>query len=281
MSTQRPSKIFLISLIAGFMACGAASAAGAATGKSAKSLKVGETFKDCDLCPEMVVIPGGKFKMGSNWKKAKKNQKPVHAVTIKGPLAVSKFEITFDEWEACLADGVCKRDPDDHKWGRGRRPIVNISWSDTQEYTAWLSKKTGRKYRLLSEAEWEYAARAGTTTGYWWGNKLKKKYANCRKCGTPWSGKKSAPVGSFKPNPWGIYDMHANIWEWVQDCWTNDHKGAPSDGSARTDGNCERKSVRGGSWYYYSQVAKSPSRDSHPIHLWSYNIGIRLAVSLY
>ncbi len=256
------------------------SAFGAQT-KPSSSMKVGESFKDCPRCPEMVVIPGGEFIMGSTNKKSKKNQKPAHPVTIRGPLAVSKYEITFDEWEACLEDSACKRQPDDHKWGRGRRPVVNISWDDTQEFTAWLSKKTGRTYRLLSEAEWEYAARAGATTGYWWGAKLKKNYANCRKCGTKWSGKMSAPVGSFKPNQWGIYDMHANIWEWVQDCWTNDHQGAPKDGSARTDGNCGRKSVRGGSWYYYPQVAKSPSRDSHPTNLWSYNIGIRLGTALY
>ena len=253
----------------------------AAGSKSKPAPKVGESFRDCAKCPEMVVIPGGEFLMGSKYKKGKKNQKPAHKVTIRGPLAVSKYEVTFDEWEACLAAGACTRIPDDHKWGRGRRPVVNISWDDTQDFTAWLSKITGRSYRLLSEAEWEYAARAGSTTGYWWGSKLKKKYANCRKCGTEWSGRMSAPVGSFKPNPWGIYDMHANIWEWVQDCWTDNHKGAPKDGSARTDGNCERKSVRGGSWYYYPQVAKSPSRDSHPANLFSYNIGIRLGVSLY
>jgi len=133
----------------------------------------------------------------------------------------------------------------------------------------------------LSEAEWEYAARAGSTTGYWWGDKLRKKHANCRKCGTKWSGKMSAPVGSFKPNPWGIYDMHANIWEWTTDCWNQDHALAPKDQTPRTDGNCDRRSVRGGSWYYFPQIAKSPSRDSHPQHLWSYNIGIRLGLPLY
>ncbi len=241
--------------------------------------QVGDVFKDCDNCPEMVVIPAGSYTMGDA--KGKKNQKPAHKVTIKGPLAVGRYEVTWDEFEACLADGACKRDPDDHKWGRGNRPVVNVSWNDTMDFVAFIAKKTGRPYRLLSEAEWEYAARAGSTTGYWWGNKLKKKYANCRKCGTKWSGKKSAPVGSFKPNKWGIYDMHANIWEWVSDCWNKTHAGAPADGSPRTDGDCGRRSVRGGSWYYFPQLAKSPSRDSHPQQLWSYNIGIRMALPLY
>ena len=245
----------------------------------AASAKVGETFKDCKKCPKMVVIPGGKFLMGDD--KGKKNQRPAHEVTIKGPLAISIYEVTWIEWQACKKAGACKRDLDSHKWGKGKRPVINMSWNETQDYTKWLAKKTGRPYRLLSEAEWEYAARAGSTTAYWWGDKLKKKYANCRKCGTKWSGKKSAPVGSFKPNQWGIYDMHANIWEWTLDCHNKTHAFAPKNQTPRTDGNCDRRTVRGGSWYYFPQIAKSVSRDSHPQHLWSYNIGIRLGLPLY
>ena len=245
----------------------------------AAEFKVGETFQDCETCPKMIVIPGGKYTMGDD--KGKKNQRPARQVTIKGPLAISIYEVTWDEYSVCLEEGACKREPDAHKWGKGKRPAINMSFDEAVTFTKWLAKKTGRPYRLLSETEWEYAARAGTSTGYWWGDKLKKKYANCRKCGTKWSGKKTAPVGSFKPNPWGIYDMHANIWEWTSDCWNKTHAFGPKDQSPRTDGNCDRRSVRGGSWYYFPQLAKSVSRDSHPRHLWSYNIGIRLGISLY
>ena len=274
-----PRHRFSTTTVIGFLALALVLLTGAASPVMADTRKTGEIFKDCDTCPKMIVIPGGKFLMGDE--KGKKSQRPAHEVTIKGPLAVSIYEVPWDEWEACRDGGGCPRDPDSHKWGRGKRPVINMSWTEAQGYVKWLAKKTGRPYRMLSEAEWEYAARAGTTTHYWWGDKLKKKYANCRKCGSKWSGKKSAPVGSFKPNPWGIYDMHANIWEWTSDCWNKTHAFAPTDQTPRTDGNCDRRTVRGGSWYYFPQLARSVSRDSHPQHLWSYNVGIRLGLPLY
>ena len=236
-------------------------------------LKTGDIIQDCAVCPEMVVVPAGKFVMGAV--KGKKRAKPAHDVTIAKSFAISKYEITWDEWEACMADGGCTREPDDHKWGKGKQPVINISWKHANNYVKWLSKMTGNTYRLATEAEWEYAARAGTSTNYWWGDKLKKKYANCRKCGTEWSGKQSAPVGSFPPNQWGIHDMHGNIWEWTADCWNPNHEGAPTDGSVRSEGDCAKRVVRSGSWYYYPKLAHSQSRDKFAADLFSYNIGIR------
>ena len=240
---------------------------------SAAEMNAGDVLQDCDVCPEMVVVPAGKYTMGVV--KGKKREKPAHEVTIAKSFAISKYEVTWDEWEACMAAGGCKREPDDHKWGRGNMPIINISWEHANNYVKWLSEKTGHTYRLATEAEWEYAARAGTTTNYWWGDKLKKKYANCRKCGTKWSGKQSAPVGSFPPNPWGIHDMHGNIWEWTADCWNPNHEGAPSDASVRSEGDCTKRVVRSGSWYYYPKLSHSQSRDKFAADLFSYNIGIR------
>lgn len=146
------------------------------------------TFKDCDVCPEMVVVPAGEFIMGTDG--GDKREAPAHKVTLKKSYALSETEITFDHWEACRIDGGCKRDPDDHKWGKKGMPVINIDFQDAQDYTAWLSKKTGATYRLPNEAEWEYAAKAGTTTKYWWGDEIGEGNANCRKCGTQWSGKR-------------------------------------------------------------------------------------------
>ncbi|MBT4939841.1 MAG: SUMF1/EgtB/PvdO family nonheme iron enzyme, partial [Rhodospirillaceae bacterium] len=175
----------------------------------AETLKPGDVIRDCPLCPEMVVIPAGSFQMGST--KGKKRELPLTKITIKKPLAVSRYEITFKEWDACHADGGCTKRPFDRDWGRGQRPVMNVLHTDIAEYMAWLSKKSGHTYRLPSEAEWEYAARAGSATEFSWGDQMLSGAANCRGCGTEWSGIKSAPVGQFKPNAWGLYDMHGNV----------------------------------------------------------------------
>ena len=164
------------------------------------------------------------------------------------PFAVSKFEVTFDEWDACFELGGClvnAADQPSHAalpgpWGRGKRPVINVSWGDAQEYVAWLSKETGKSYRLLTEAEWEYAARAGSTTNYSWGDDIRKEgkvMANCNGCGSEWDNQKTAPVGSFAANAFGLHDMHGNVWELVEDCWSENYDGAPVDGSARTTCN--------------------------------------------
>jgi formylglycine-generating enzyme required for sulfatase activity len=204
-------------------------------------------FRDCPECPEMVVIPPGEFFMGSNDGGA--SEKPLHKVTIEKAFAVGKFEVTFAEWDACAAAAGCARSPEDQRWGRGRRPVINVSWDEaTNEYLPWLSRTTGKTYRLLTEAEWEFVARSAARTDYSWGNDIGKRRANCSGCSSEWDAKQTAPVGSFEPNGFGLYDVHGNVWEWVQDCYTNTYAGAPSDGRAVPDVPSCPRVRRGGSW---------------------------------
>jgi formylglycine-generating enzyme required for sulfatase activity len=184
-------------------------------------------------------------------------------VTIAYGLAVAKYDITFAEWDACVAAGGCKGyRPDDAGWGRDDRPVVNVSWDDAQSYLQWLSDKTGRQYRLLSESEWEYAARAGTTTAYYWGDSVGRGHANCTGCGNPSDGKQTTPVGSFAPNPFGLYDMSGNVLQWVTDCFFYLYDG-PTDGSVRPGSGCRGKVLRGGSWYRVPPTARSASRRAY------------------
>ena len=173
-------------------------------------------------------------------------------MTIAKPFAVGVYEITLAEWVSCQREGRCKRNPNRYSMGDGSdHPVENIRWSDAQTYVAWLSSKTGKRYRLLSESEWEYVARAGTTTRYWWGDSLGRGQASCYHCGGRWSvGDLTAPVGSFSPNPFGLFDVHGNVPEWVEDCWHRSYAGAPVDGSAWTSGgDCRFRIVRGGSYF--------------------------------
>ncbi len=215
---------------------------------------VGDSLRDSLLSggrgPELAVIPAGRFRMGcDSGVECHDDELPVHSVTIPAPLAAAKYEVTFSEWDACVESGGCRHVPDDRGWGRGNRPVVNVSWEDTQEYVAWLSAESGFEYRLLSESEWEYAARAGTSTAYSWGNEIGRNRANCDGCGSPWDNDRTAPVGSFGANPFGLHDMHGNVWEWVEDCSKAraSYVGAPSDGSAWRRGDCSYRVLRGGS----------------------------------
>ena len=235
--------------------------------------KPGDYFWDCEGCPEMVVVPAGNFVMGADDRFAA--EKPPHRVTIAKPFAISRFEVTFDQWQACREAGGCEKDPDDHKWGKGIRPVINISWFEAVAYTEWLSRKTGFTYRLPTEAEWEYAARGGTDTEYWWGDDPGLNNANCRNCG-PEITHETFPVGTFKANPFGLYDVHGNVWEWVQDCWNPNHLGAPNDGSARLAGNCMFRVTRSGSWYYANTNVRAAYRSKYPAKAFSYGIGIRV-----
>ena len=184
----------------------------------------------------MVVVPAGSFMMGSSERELGRDsdEGPQHKVTIAEPFAVGKYEVTFDEWEACVASGGCDSyKPKDQGWGRGPRPVINVSWNDAIAYVEWLSAKVGKPYRLPSEAEWEYAARAGTTTRYWWGDEITIENANYgRNVG------KTTDVGSYPPNRWGLYDMQGNVWEWTEDCYHDSYKVAPEDGSAWMNGDC-------------------------------------------
>ena len=178
-----------------------------------------------------------------------KDEGPRHRVTIGRPFAVGRYEVTFAEWDACRRAGGCSHDPGDEGWGRGNRPAIHVSWKDAKQYVGWVSEKTGRTYRLLSESEWEYAARAGTDSPYYWGTEVGEGRANCGWCGGRWGGAQTAPVGSLPPNGFGLFDMSGNVWEWVEDCGHPDYTGAPSNGSAwLKPGDCRLRMLRGGSW---------------------------------
>ena len=210
----------------------------------------GQTFSDCASCPEMVVIPSGSFRMGClNDSGCDSDQFPVHRVTISRPFALGRYEVTFAQWDACVAAGGCgDHKPSDEGWGRGDRPVINVDWVDARSYASWLWSQTGHGYRLPSESEWEYATRAGTATRYSWGDEIGVNRANCDGCGSRWDRSRTAPVGSFRANPWGLYDVHGNVWEWTQDCWNFSYDGAPTDGTAWDTGHCSGRVWRGGSW---------------------------------
>ena len=200
------------------------------------------------LAGEMVSIPGGSFRMGDLSGEGYDREKPVHEVTVPA-FKMGKYEVTFAQWDACVADGGCGGYSPDDIWGdRGDRPVMNVSWDDAQLFIDWLNDKTGGNFRLPTEAEWEYAARAGTTTKYSWGDDIGHNRANCAdfECGD--SFEFLAPVGSFPANAWGLHDMHGNVWEWVQDCWNDSYDGAPTDGSAWTSGDCDGRTSRGNAW---------------------------------
>lgn len=256
----------------------AAAVALAAGAWAATAHKGGEVFRDCEACPEMVVIPAGSFVMGRDGRH--EYEAPAHTVTIAKPFAIGRFEVTFNEWEACVKESGCAAVPDDHKWGRGRRPAINVTWDEARGFASWLSRKTGKRYRLPSEAEWEWAASAGTRTEYWWGDEVGKDLANCRDCGSQWSKKGTGPVGSFQPNPFGLFDTAGNVWEWTADCWNPSHAGAPADGSARLDGDCNSRVMRSGSWYYIAKNISSTWRFKNLAAGKSYGIGLRVARDL-
>jgi formylglycine-generating enzyme required for sulfatase activity len=229
-------------------------------------LKPGEVFRDRLKSgsdgPEMVVIPMGKFRMGDIQGVGGKDEQPVYEVNITRPFAVGRYEITFDQYDE-FARATGGKLPDDEGWDRGRQPVIHVSWNDAVAYAAWLSRQTDTRYRLPTEAEWEYAARGGTDTVYWWGNEVQQGLANCIGCGSRWDGKQAAPVGSFKPNPFGLYDTSGNVWEWVQDCRHENYQGAPVDGSAweeKDGGDCGVRGIRGGMWLRAHDIVRSSSR---------------------
>ena len=247
---------------------------------AASELDPGDTFRDCDRCPELVVVPAGSFMMGLPESQASflEWELPRHRVTIGSRFAVGVYEVTFAEWDTCALAGGCGGYwPADEGWGRGSRPVANVSWEDTQAYLAWFSAETGEHYRLLSEAEWEYVARAHTETARYWGESeaAQCRYANAYdqttaeeldtglepvSCSDGYSG--TAPVGSFEPNAFGLYDVLGNVKEWTGDCWNNSYSGAPADGSAWRVGDCSERMVRGGSWLSVPQFVHSARRGS-------------------
>jgi Sulfatase-modifying factor enzyme 1/TIR domain len=200
------------------------------------ALKPGRPFRECaasspaqDYCPDMIVLPAGSFQMGSPSSEDESLERPQHKVTIAKPFAVSKYEVTFDEWDACATYGDCTKDTSDGGMGRGQQPVINVTWDEAQIYVKWLSKITGKSYRLLSEAEYEYAARGGTETTYPWGN-----------------------------DGFGLYDMVGNVQQWTQDCVHENYNGAPTDGSAwLIGGRCDGRMMRSGSWHQDPDTVRS------------------------
>ncbi|WP_423748789.1 formylglycine-generating enzyme family protein [Cupriavidus necator] len=174
-------------------------------------------------------------------------EKPPHHVTIGQPFAIGRYEVTVEQWNACADAGGCQRIPTVAESPKNA-PVRDVSWDDAQQYVAWLSKTTGKSYRLPTEAEWEYAARGGTASAYWWGDQMRKGNANCKDCGEPWNQDAPATVGSFAANPYGLYDVNGSVWEWVADCWHSSYKGAPVDGRAWNENACGTRVIRGGSW---------------------------------
>jgi formylglycine-generating enzyme required for sulfatase activity len=249
-----------------------------------RALKPGDTFTECAKdCPTMVVVKAGEVKMGSPSTETGRsaNEGPQHDVKIAKAFAVSKYELTFNDWDACVAVGGCPQ-VSDNGWGHGTQPAINVIWSDAQQYVAWLSLMTGKTYRLLTEAEWEYAARADTKTAYYWGPDLGTGNANCNGCGSRWEGKQPSPAGSFPPNGFGLYDMTGNVWQWVQDCYMPNYIDAPSDGSAWIGADCRYRVVRGGSWVglTLSALPRSAYRDWRPPDSPSFGLGIRVGRTL-
>ncbi len=271
------------------------------------SHKPGETFKDCLDCPEMVVIPEGHFIMGSSLREfgSFKNEGPQHRVAIGYPLAVGKYEITVSEFARFatetghLSNSGCYYFTGKW-WDLGRYnwkdpgfsqttsdPVVCVTWTEANAYAAWLSKKTRKRYRLLSEAEWEYVARSGTMSSRPWGSKLSRDNANygAEGCCQPHSegtdrSEYTAPVGSFAPNKFGLYDMMGNVWEWVDDCWHANYDEAPSDGSSWQKQHCAKHVIRGGSWYSPPERVRSAVRYKFGTNINRTKVGFRIARTL-
>jgi formylglycine-generating enzyme required for sulfatase activity len=250
-----------------------------------RALKPLASFRECAKdCPEMIVVPAGSLRMGSPAAEKGRDvdEGPEHRVVFANPIAVSKFQVTFADWDACVSAGGCQKEgrADDAGWGRGPRPVIFVSWDDAQGYVAWLSRMTGKSYRLLSEAEWEYVTRAGSTTAFFWGEEFGKNKANCNGCGGQWDNLQTSPAGSFKPNAFDLHDTVGNVWQWVQDCYHDNYSGAPADGSAWTSGGCSLRVVRGGSWGSNPQDLRSANRGRDPADARDNDVGFRVGRTL-
>jgi formylglycine-generating enzyme required for sulfatase activity/serine/threonine protein kinase len=247
----------------------------------------GQVFRDCSDCPDLVVIPPGTFTMGSpgNERQRRASEGPQREVTIRS-FALGVHPLTFAQFDACVDDGGCSNRPYDRNWGRGNRPLINVTWHDAQEYVAWLSATTGEDYRLPSEAEWEYAARAGTTTRFNTGDCITREQAaynglrQPRGCIRDSLSNRPDFSGTYPPNAWGLYDMHGNVADWVADCWNDNYRGAPTDGSAWLEGQCSHGIQRGGNWYQSGELLRSASRVSSSRDYSNFYLGFRVARSL-
>jgi formylglycine-generating enzyme required for sulfatase activity/class 3 adenylate cyclase len=267
-----------------------------------QALKPKDTFKECTHCPQMIVLPAGRFTMGSPTEEPgrKADEGPQHDVAIASPFAVGTFGVTRDEFAAFVTDtgyetgskciiwlGPSGSEKEGFSWRNpgfgqtGSHPVVCVSWSDAQSYVNWLNKKTAKHYHLLSESEWEYAARAGSTTTYYWGDEIGKNNASCSGCGSQWDNNGTAPVGSFKANAFGLYDMAGNVWAWTEDCHHDGYTGAPADGSPWTSGDCSLRGLRGGSWNWNPVGLRSAKRLGLDAGRRAYDLGFRVGRTLH
>lgn len=254
-------------------------------------------IRDCRDCPEMVVIPNGAFEMGDTSGHWRVQWQPAHWVKIIYPFAVGRYEVTFAQWDACVEDGGCRAIENDEGWGRDRRPVIHVTWHDAQDYVTWLSERTGATYRLPSEAEWEYIARAGDDRFFTHGDENAYaslcRYANHGDRHTDFTSvpnalcedgypNATAPVGSFRPNGFGLYDVMGNVWEWVADCWSETYEGAPDDGSAWTseDLDCTNRNMRGGSWRNRARAQSVKMRNYDSADAEYFNLGFRVVRAL-
>ncbi len=265
----------------------------------------GTAFRDCPGCPEMVALPPGRFMMGTAAAAARRErlldrvgamEQPQHAVTVQGNLAIGKFDVTREEFahfvtatgyagaNGCYLWTVGDYAFDARKSWRDpgfaqteRDPVVCVNMQDVDAFIAWMVQTTGKSYRLPTEAEWEYAARAGTKTLRWWGNPIGSGNADCGGCGSRWDAKSTAPAGSFAANPFGLYDVLGNAWQWTADCWNNSYDHAPNDASVRVvSGQCGGRVLRGGSWVEVPRLVRAARRLRHPIPRRQNNVGFRV-----
>ncbi|WP_407673118.1 formylglycine-generating enzyme family protein [Paraburkholderia sediminicola] len=255
----------------------AAPAAQAATQKPATHPPSAGESRDCATCPIVIALPAGSFSMGSSTDDP--SEKPVHHVTIGAPFAIGKYEVTVEQWNVCAAANACQKLTPESNTNKAA-PARDLSWDDAQQYVKWLSKTTGKPYRLPTEAEWEYADRGGTSTAYWWGDQMRKGNANCKDCGDPWHKEGPETVGSFAPNPVGLYDMNGSVWEWVADCWHNSYQGAPADGHAWESPSCDMRVIRGGSWREGGGYMLSATRFKYSASVRQSQDGFRVAKDL-
>jgi formylglycine-generating enzyme required for sulfatase activity len=221
--------------------------------------------------PEMNMLRGGAFMMGSN---EDSSEKPVHQVTIK-PFAIGRYPVSVREWNECAAAKACAF----VAMGKDDAPVTNVSWSDAKQFVGWLAGATRKPYRLPTEAEWEYAARGGTQTRYWWGDELLPGVANCKGCVDVAAVEQPAKIGSFKPNPFGLYDMGGAVDQWVEDCWHKNYGGAPTDGSAWVEAGCASHVIRSGSWKNDTRYVRPANRDSYDTNVRYPTHGFRVALS--
>ncbi|QOL48530.1 formylglycine-generating enzyme family protein [Massilia litorea] len=239
--------------------------------------KGGAEIRDCPYCPVLVSLPPASYTMGNN--ASDPSEKPAHPVAITTPFAIGKYEVTVQQWNACVSGGGCPKVAQPANTGPAA-PMRDLSWDDAQQYVKWLAAATGKPYRLPSEAEWEYAARGGTDTPYWWGAQMATGKANCKECGPPWSSDAPANVGSFAANPWGLHDTSGSVWEWVSDCWHNNFKDAPANGRTWEEPNCTVRVIRGGSWREGAPYMVVSTRFKYDASVRQLQNGFRVARSL-